>query len=232
MTTMESLIGLVNRIQRACTVLGDYGGGDNTFSSLWEALPSVAVVGGQVLFDWTESVFLKFWESLGFLESESEVSRERKSRNERKVIFFFFSSNWPDFLIFVFEIVWSERVSRERAVLNWISPDFLFCLNKSRVRENRRYWRALLGVTFFQEDQVKPFGFTSHSKDYFCLLILSLLIATTFCGVWIWIAAGIVTRRPLVLQLHKTEEGSQEYAEFLHLPRRKFTDFGMCIFSA
>ena len=48
MTTMESLIGLVNRIQRACTVLGDYGGGDNTFSSLWEALPSVAVVGGQV----------------------------------------------------------------------------------------------------------------------------------------------------------------------------------------
>lgn len=49
MTTMESLIGLVNRIQRACTMLGDYGGGDNTFSSLWEALPSVAVVGGQVL---------------------------------------------------------------------------------------------------------------------------------------------------------------------------------------
>jgi len=48
---MESLIGLVNRIQRACTVLGDYGGDDgNTFSSLWEALPSVAVVGGQVRF--------------------------------------------------------------------------------------------------------------------------------------------------------------------------------------
>lgn len=48
---MESLIGLVNRIQRACTMLGDYGGGDNNaFSSLWEALPSVAVVGGQVLF--------------------------------------------------------------------------------------------------------------------------------------------------------------------------------------
>ncbi|KAI9180285.1 hypothetical protein LWI28_003225 [Acer negundo] len=47
MTTMESLIGLVNRIQRACTVLGDYGGGDSTFSSLWEALPTVAVVGGQ-----------------------------------------------------------------------------------------------------------------------------------------------------------------------------------------
>ncbi|GFZ02894.1 DYNAMIN-like 1E [Actinidia rufa] len=47
MATMESLIGLVNRIQRACTALGDYGGGDTAFSSLWDALPSVAVVGGQ-----------------------------------------------------------------------------------------------------------------------------------------------------------------------------------------
>lgn len=42
---MESLIGLVNGIQRACTVLGDHGGEG---MSLWEALPSVAVVGGQV----------------------------------------------------------------------------------------------------------------------------------------------------------------------------------------
>jgi hypothetical protein len=34
-----------------------------------------------------------------------------------------------------------------------------------------------------------------------------------------------VTRRPLVLQLHKTEAGVQEYAEFLHMPKRRFTDF-------
>ncbi|XP_028787296.1 dynamin-related protein 1E isoform X2 [Neltuma alba] len=106
MTTMESLIGLVNRIQKACTVLGDYGGGDNTFSSLWEALPSVAVVGGQ-------------------------------------------SSG------------------------------------KSSVLE------SIVGRDFL------PRG------------------------------SGIVTRRPLVLQLHKTDEGSQEYAEFLHLPRRKFSDFSL-----
>ncbi|XP_062098667.1 phragmoplastin DRP1E-like [Humulus lupulus] len=104
MTTMESLIGLVNRIQRACTMLGDYGGGDNTFSSLWEALPSVAVVGGQ-------------------------------------------SSG------------------------------------KSSVLE------SIVGRDFL------PRG------------------------------SGIVTRRPLVLQLHKTDEGAQEYAEFLHLPKRRFTDF-------
>lgn len=45
---MKSLIGLVNRIQMACTALGDYGGANNSFSSLWDELPSVAVVGGQV----------------------------------------------------------------------------------------------------------------------------------------------------------------------------------------
>ncbi|KAF3432107.1 hypothetical protein FNV43_RR26846 [Rhamnella rubrinervis] len=101
MATMESLIGLVNKIQRACTVLGDYGGEG---MSLWEALPSVAVVGGQ-------------------------------SSGKSSVL---------------------ESV---------VGRDFL------------------------------PRG------------------------------SGIVTRRPLVLQLHKTENGSQEYAEFLHAPRKKFTDF-------
>ena len=48
MATMESLIGMVNRIQRACTVLGDHGGAEGSaLPTLWEALPSVAVVGGQ-----------------------------------------------------------------------------------------------------------------------------------------------------------------------------------------
>ncbi|KAG8503453.1 hypothetical protein CXB51_001423 [Gossypium anomalum] len=97
---MESLIGLVNKIQRACTVLGDHGGQG---MSLWEALPSVAVVGGQ-------------------------------------------SSG------------------------------------KSSVLE------SIVGRDFL------PRG------------------------------SGIVTRRPLVLQLHKTQSGA-EYAEFLHAPKRRFTDF-------
>ncbi|XP_027334199.1 dynamin-related protein 1E-like isoform X2 [Abrus precatorius] len=107
MTSMESLIGLVNRIQQACTVLGDYGGADNdTFSSLWEALPSVAVVGGQ-------------------------------------------SSG------------------------------------KSSVLE------SIVGRDFL------PRG------------------------------SGIVTRRPLVLQLHKVEGKAKEYAEFLHMPGRKITDYAL-----
>jgi len=37
---------------------------------------------------------------------------------------------------------------------------------------------------------------------------------------------GIVTRRPLVLQLQQTDNGSQEYAEFLHKPKTRFSDFG------
>ncbi|CAA7050608.1 unnamed protein product [Microthlaspi erraticum] len=103
---MESLIGLVNRIQRACTSLGDYGGGNNALSSLWEALPTVAVVGGQ-------------------------------------------SSG------------------------------------KSSVLE------SIVGRDFL------PRG------------------------------SGIVTRRPLVLQLHKTENGTEDYAEFLHISNRRFTNFSL-----
>ena len=37
--------------------------------------------------------------------------------------------------------------------------------------------------------------------------------------------SGIVTRRPLVLQLVNGPAGSPEYGEFLHKPGRKFTDF-------
>jgi hypothetical protein len=48
MASMESLIGMMNRIQRACTALGDHGGGSD-LPTLWESLPTIAVVGGQVL---------------------------------------------------------------------------------------------------------------------------------------------------------------------------------------
>lgn len=54
------------------------------------------------------------------------------------------------------------------------------------------------------------FGSARVPKDSICVLL------------------GIVTRRPLVLQLHKTD-GGHEYAEFLHAPRKRFTDFGKTI---
>ncbi|KAH9775094.1 Dynamin-related protein 1A [Citrus sinensis] len=100
---MENLISLVNKIQRACTALGDHGEA-SALPTLWDSLPAIAVVGGQ-------------------------------------------SSG------------------------------------KSSVLE------SIVGKDFL------PRG------------------------------SGIVTRRPLVLQLHKLEEGSREYAEFLHIPRKRFTDF-------
>ncbi|OAY59672.1 dynamin-related protein 5A [Manihot esculenta] len=100
---MENLISLVNKIQRACTALGDHGEA-SALPTLWDSLPAIAVVGGQ-------------------------------------------SSG------------------------------------KSSVLE------SIVGKDFL------PRG------------------------------SGIVTRRPLVLQLHKSDEGSREYAEFLHLPRKRFTDF-------
>ncbi|KAL2347955.1 hypothetical protein Fmac_001955 [Flemingia macrophylla] len=101
---MENLISLVNKIQRACTALGDHGEA-TALPTLWDSLPAIAVVGGQ-------------------------------------------SSG------------------------------------KSSVLE------SIVGKDFL------PRG------------------------------SGIVTRRPLVLQLHKTDEGGRDHAEFLHLPRKRFTDFG------
>ncbi|KAI3498209.1 hypothetical protein L1887_33978 [Cichorium endivia] len=99
---METLINLVNKLQKACTALGDVVE-ESSLPTLWDALPSIAVVGGQ-------------------------------------------SSG------------------------------------KSSVLE------SIVGKDFL------PRG------------------------------SGIITRRPLVLQLHKIEEG-REYAEFAHLPRKWFTDF-------
>ncbi|KAH7519480.1 phragmoplastin DRP1B [Ziziphus jujuba] len=99
---MENLITLVNKLQRACTALGDHGE-ESALPTLWDALPSIAVVGGQ-------------------------------SSGKSSVL---------------------ESV---------VGKDFL------------------------------PRG------------------------------AGIVTRRPLVLQLHRIDEG-KEYAEFMHQPRKRFTDF-------
>ncbi|KAM2932825.1 hypothetical protein FF1_040851 [Malus domestica] len=99
---MENLISLVNKIQRACTALGDHGE-EGAMPTLWDSLPAIAVVGGQ-------------------------------SSGKSSVL---------------------ESV---------VGKDFL------------------------------PRG------------------------------SGIVTRRPLVLQLHKIDEG-REYAEFMHLPRKRFADF-------
>ncbi|PRQ21484.1 putative Dynamin superfamily, P-loop containing nucleoside triphosphate hydrolase [Rosa chinensis] len=44
---MENLISLVNKIQRACTALDDHGE-TRALPTLWDSLPSITAVGGQV----------------------------------------------------------------------------------------------------------------------------------------------------------------------------------------
>ncbi|KAL0428736.1 UNVERIFIED_CONTAM: Dynamin-related protein 5A [Sesamum radiatum] len=124
---MENLISLVNRLQRACTALGDHGE-ETALPTLWDALPSIAVVGGQIVVDFC---------LIG------------------------------SFMCFC--VIWRSDLLRI-------------------VLESLPYLKSIVGKDFL------PRG------------------------------SGIVTRRPLVLQLHRLEEG-REYAEFGHFPRKRFTDF-------
>ena len=45
---MDSVVQLVNRLQSAATKLGDNAASDKSLPSLWELLPSIVVIGGQV----------------------------------------------------------------------------------------------------------------------------------------------------------------------------------------
>ena len=47
---------------------------------------------------------------------------------------------------------------------------------------------------------------------------ISTIFLSKFLYRWASLGTGIVTRRPLVLQLHKSDL-SAEYAEFLHKPK-------------
>lgn len=48
---MDEVLKLVNRLQGACTLLGDTAGqNDSDLPGLWEMLPSIVVIGGQVHF--------------------------------------------------------------------------------------------------------------------------------------------------------------------------------------
>ena len=149
--------GLVNQIQRACTVLGDYGGANNNaFSSLLEALPSVAVVGGQIIITTTTTIIIiqfrknKNWTICCALEP---------LKMEFHFRFLDFNS------LFLFLVFW----------------------NKSRVRGSLRFWRALLGMTFCLEDQVSSFLFfylVILVLDFFYFFIM-LWVLVLVCMNWI-----------------------------------------------
>lgn len=102
-------------------------------------------------------------------------------------------------------------------ILDFVIAEF-FCFRRAPV--SHRCWRALSAKTFYLAALVIISG--SKNDVDFCFNFQLIFD----CGFESnTLRAGIVTRRPLVLQLQKIDEG-REYAEFMHLPRKRFTDFG------
>ena len=48
MSELGNVVQLVNRLQGACTLLGDNAASDSSPPGLWDLLPSIVVIGGQV----------------------------------------------------------------------------------------------------------------------------------------------------------------------------------------
>lgn len=85
-----------------------------------------------------------------------------------------------------------------------------------RARGSRLCWKVLWGRISCLVVLVRGY-FDCSRKTVGANVVVRLIFSVS--------SAGIVTRRPLVLQLHKIDEG-REYAEFLHLPKKRFADFG------
>lgn len=68
---MENLISLVNKIQRACTALGDHGD-ESALPTLWDSLPAIAVVGGQVSSFSLLLLWICFFDLFGCSETEGK----------------------------------------------------------------------------------------------------------------------------------------------------------------
>lgn len=45
---MEGVVQLINRLQGVATLVGDNAASDKSLPGLWELLPSIVVIGGQV----------------------------------------------------------------------------------------------------------------------------------------------------------------------------------------
>ncbi|KAK7833821.1 dynamin-related protein 5a [Quercus suber] len=74
---MENLISLVNKIQRACTALGDHGEA-SALPTLWDSLPAIAVVGGQSVRRFLRSLSLPLSPAVRSGGSESDRYSDRR----------------------------------------------------------------------------------------------------------------------------------------------------------
>eukprot|EP00274_Cyanoptyche_gloeocystis_P005872 CAMPEP_0196662332 /NCGR_PEP_ID=MMETSP1086-20130531/48255_1 /TAXON_ID=77921 /ORGANISM="Cyanoptyche gloeocystis , Strain SAG4.97" /LENGTH=88 /DNA_ID=CAMNT_0041997663 /DNA_START=22 /DNA_END=285 /DNA_ORIENTATION=- len=71
-----------------------------------------------------------------------------------------------------------------------------------------------VGLTFIDLPQIAVVGSQSSGKSS----VLENVVGLDFLPR----GSGIVTRRPLVLQLVNKPPGTQDWGEFLHLPGQKF----------
>lgn len=164
------------------------------------------------------SCFKPFW--LNY--RGTAISGGLRQSGQNHIYPFVLSQNSLIFVLHVLSVDPNSLASEQLLVKSIILLSDI-CLFLTRVLENPQYWRAQLGEISFLGDLVCShcFAFRRHVTIYLFFLAVSRLetIMVYF--------SGIVTRRPLVLQLYQISQGEQEYAEFSHLPRRKFTDFGV-----
>lgn len=74
--TFAGVVGLVNRLQRACGALGEHAGSSDIATSvpnLWNLLPSVVVIGGQV-----GTYMFKLRRRLAYMYARSYVALDTK----------------------------------------------------------------------------------------------------------------------------------------------------------
>lgn len=94
-----------------------------------------------------------------------------------------------------------------------------FCLDIGQYWVNTHWMVVVFLISPPLLDDSLPFLFIYSLVFWY--IVCSVLIIFVFGGY-----LGIVTRRPLVLQLHRLGTGEQEFSEFRHLPKKRFTDFG------
>jgi len=138
---MENLISLVNKIQRACTALGDHG--ENTaLPTLWDSLPAIAVVGGQVTppIPFSYSLLFSFrnesWRIVFLSLSElRKVLRLGERCRQRFLTSWIRSSSFVSLYVFLKSmlLIWNSRV---RIVLQGLlRGDLWFCSFTRLTRE-------------------------------------------------------------------------------------------------
>lgn len=176
---MDEVLKLVNRLQSACTLLGDTAGQkDSDLPGLWEMLPSIVVIGGQVIGPLGCYITGTISRVICLIQRPSAITTID---------------------ITPLLVLFSEPVLAYAAGSGKTS---LFPLHVAQKLTLHLYMQ-------------------SSGKSS----VLEAVVGKDFLPR----GTGIVTRRPLVLQLvHLEGEDEREYGVFLHRGQEKIYDFSKC----